>query len=49
MYFEFNKSLSNKLTNLFREHFKENLQNFMNKLEIGNGKAYDISITKRNN
>jgi len=29
--------------------FKENLQNFMNKLEIGNGKVYDISITKRNN
>jgi len=29
--------------------FKENLQSFMNQLEIGNGKVYDISITKRNN
>ncbi len=30
-------------------NFKENLQNFMNQLEIGNGKVYDISITKRSN
>lgn len=29
--------------------FKENLQNFMNQLEIGNGKVYEISITKRSN
>ena len=29
--------------------FKENLQNFMNQLEVGNGKVYDISITKNSN
>lgn len=27
--------------------FKENLQSFMNRLEFGNGKVYDISITKK--
>ena len=27
--------------------FKENLQSFMNQLEIGNGKVYDLSITKK--
>ena len=27
--------------------FKENLQNFMNQLELGNGKVYDISVTKK--
>ena len=27
--------------------FKENLQNFMNQLEHGNGKVYDISVTKK--
>lgn len=27
--------------------FKENLQSFMNQLEIGNGKVYDISITPK--
>ena len=27
--------------------FKENLQIFMNQLETGNGKVYDISITKK--
>lgn len=27
--------------------FKENLQIFMNQLESGNGKVYDISITKK--
>ena len=29
--------------------FIENLQSFMNQLDAGNGKVYDISITKNRN
>jgi hypothetical protein len=36
---QFSKELESK--------FKENLQDFMNYLEIGNGKVYDISVTKK--
>jgi hypothetical protein len=36
---QFNKDLESK--------FKENLQDFMNQLEFGNGKVYEITVTKK--
>ena len=45
----FQNDTSEQFISNLETKFKENLQNFMNQLEMGNGKVYDISITRRIN
>ncbi len=43
----FQNDSSDQFVKTLESKFKETLQNFMNQLELGNGKVYDFSITKK--
>ncbi|VFJ12932.1 hypothetical protein [Candidatus Nitrosocosmicus franklandus] len=43
----FQNNDSDQFVKDLKSKFKENLQNFMNQLELGNGKVYEISVDKK--